>query len=73
MLLQKVQKEEILTAAAAAIGVNMDNFPVKSRKNTGKAAQNSTNYVNVFRKKWQNYVSAFIKLFKNLVSAFIFR
>ena len=73
MLLQKVQINANKVAAAAAIGVNMDNFHVKSRENTGKAAKNSTNYVNVFRKKWQNSVSAFIKLFKNLVSAFIFR
>ena len=60
MLLQKVQKEEILTAAAAAIGVNMEKLPVKSRENTGKRRKNETIYVSVFRKKWQNLVSAFI-------------
>ena len=72
MLPLKVQINANKVAAAAAIGVNMENLPVKSRENTGKAAKNETIYVNVFRKKWQNPVSAFRKLFKKLVSAFIF-
>ena len=36
----KVQINANKVAAAAAIGVNMENFPVKSRENTGKAAKN---------------------------------
>ena len=40
MLLQKVQINANKVAAAAAIGVNMENLPVKSSKNTGKAAKN---------------------------------
>ena len=40
MLLQKAQINANKVAAAAAISINMDNFPVKSRENTGKAAKN---------------------------------
>ena len=49
MLLQKVQINANKVVAAAAEGINR-NFSVKVAKNTGKAAQNETIYVNVFRK-----------------------